>query len=165
MAVNAVVLLRTEESVRAEDLATLRKHILLDLNLTGEEDFYAGEIMLPITVEDMQGPVVAFPGNWYKLGLLHRYFGPGYEQGTFPIFVGIAEWLENQLPSCEIWYGSNGRDDEDFVRFDAERRRSLLERYREVFGHLGYFPQIQTGGPRHLAGGPRDTQSGSGTEQ
>jgi hypothetical protein len=57
-----------------------------------------------------------------ELSLYGRYYGPGYERGDILIYCAMAEWLEVNIPGCEVWYGgdSSGVCAEPFT--EAKRR-------------------------------------------
>jgi hypothetical protein len=42
-----------------------------------------------------------------KISLMGRYYGPGYERGDILSYCAIAEWLEQNIPGCEVWYGGD----------------------------------------------------------
>jgi predicted RNA-binding Zn-ribbon protein involved in translation (DUF1610 family) len=65
-----------------------------------------------------------------------RYYGPGYERGDLPLLVMISEWLEENIPGAEVWYGgdSSGVEAEKFDR----RARNQLIRHFNKYGHAPY---------------------------
>lgn len=53
-------------------------------------------------------PIVAEPGEQFlNVHLMGRYYGPGYERGTWPILRAIIEWLRRRFPGGEVWYGGD----------------------------------------------------------
>lgn len=59
-----------------------------------------------------------------QLNLWGRYYGPGYERGDILTYCAIAEWLEQNIHGCEVWYGGDSGGVE-LKRFDAEYREEL----------------------------------------
>lgn len=58
--------------------------------------------------EDSDTPIKANQGECLlKLSLFGRYYGPGYERGDILTYCAIAEWLEINIPGCEVWYGGD----------------------------------------------------------
>lgn len=45
--------------------------------------------------------------QFVEVHLMGRYYGKGYERGSYPTLRAIAEWLEFKLPSGEVWYGGD----------------------------------------------------------
>lgn len=39
--------------------------------------------------------------------LISRYYGEGYERGDLLLIVSVIEWLEQRIPSAEVWYGGD----------------------------------------------------------
>ncbi len=58
------------------------------------------------------------------------YYGADYERGNPELFVKCAEWLEERIPSGEIYYGYDVND-ENVTRFDKAARNSLLQCSRQ----------------------------------
>jgi hypothetical protein len=92
--------------------------------------------------EDSYTPVKAEPGECLlELSLSGRYYGPGYERGNILVYCAIAEWLEHNIPGCEVWYGgdSSGVLAEPFNEAKrVELRKHLYgEEGREYFRHSG----------------------------
>ena len=58
-----------------------------------------------------------------EIDVTTRYYGPGYTRGDILTLCAVAEWCETNLPSAEIYYGS----DCDIVinLFDEDRRKNL----------------------------------------
>jgi hypothetical protein len=46
------------------------------------------------------------------------------------LYVKSAEWLERNIPKCEVYYGHDV-DDENISLFDKKAREELLEHYRK----------------------------------
>lgn len=76
-----------------------------------------------------------------ELSLWGRYYGEGYERGNILIYCAIAEWLEQNIRGCEVWYGgdSSGVCAKPFT--DAMRRKLRRHLYsqhgRDYFNHEG----------------------------
>lgn len=77
-----------------------------------------------------------------ELSLMGRYYGEGYERGDILKYCAIAEWLEANIPGCEVWYGgdSSGVCAEPFT---AERRAALRahlysDKGRDYFNRSGW---------------------------
>jgi hypothetical protein len=53
-------------------------------------------------------PIYAEEGEWLmELNLWGRYYGIGYERGDLLKYCAVAEWLEQNLPGCVIYYGGD----------------------------------------------------------
>ena len=65
-----------------------------------------------------------------------RYYGVGYERGNIVLLIGIAEWLEANIPDCEVWYGgdSSGVEAE---KFDRKARADVMRHFADG-GHTAY---------------------------
>lgn len=75
--------------------------------------------------EDSEVPVKARPGECLlQVSLYGRYYGPGYERGDILTYCAIAEWLELNIPGCEVWYGGDSSG-VCVERFDELKRREL----------------------------------------
>lgn len=73
------------------------------------------------------GPVeiVARPDECLlRLNLWGRYYGPGYERGDILKYCAIAEWLEQNIQGCEVWYGGDSSGIR-IRKFDAAYREKL----------------------------------------
>jgi hypothetical protein len=52
--------------------------------------------------------VYAGPGECLlRVSLWSRYYGKGYERGDILVLSATAEWLEANIPGCEVWYGGD----------------------------------------------------------
>lgn len=54
-----------------------------------------------------------------------RYYGPGYERGNILNYCAIAEWFEQNIPGCEVFYGGDGSV-QPFPAEERERMRAHL---------------------------------------
>ncbi len=105
-----------------------------DLN---DEDFHSGGPLLYLPREDYDlAHVVGEPGFLLKLNTCEEYYGVGYERGHLPLFVGIAEWLEQKLPGCRVFYGEDSSG--EGYPFDGPLRAAMME-YRRNVGTNLYF--------------------------
>ncbi len=100
-------------------LQNLRDKLLQDLKLTKEEFPLDG--VLPI--------MPAKTGNWLNVNLWKNYYGLGYERGNIILFIRCAEWLEENLPDCKVFYG---REDENVKLFDSVERKKYLTYFEKV---------------------------------
>ena len=97
------------------------------------EDFYhpTGPLIVVDEEDRPYMPVKDETSFWLNVNLWRNYFGPGYNRGNAELFVAVAEWLEQQLPGAEVYYGHDV-DDENVSRFDEPARKELLELYRSI---------------------------------
>ena len=78
--------------------------------------------------------ILAEEGEWFlRVSTCDRFYGVGYERGDILTHCAIAEWCEQNLPNCSVWYGgdSSGCCAE---LFDDEKRKELK---RHLFGPHG----------------------------
>lgn len=55
------------------------------------------------------GPSI-FPDEgetFIRVYLWTQYYGPEYERGDLPLIINVARWLEEKIPSAEVWYGGD----------------------------------------------------------
>lgn len=57
-----------------------------------------------------------------------RYYGEGYTRGDIITICAVAEWIEQNVPNCEVWYGgdSSGVCAEPFPDDVRRQHRKLL---------------------------------------
>lgn len=104
-------------------------------------------------------------GDWLRVPLWGRYYGPGYERGNLWDYIAVAEWIERNLDGTVYYRGDSGGM-EDLVIFDRAYRQSLIAHWAEHGGR----PYYQSSGwPRSGPEAPlcplcekRATQYGSG---
>ena len=74
-----------------------------------------------------------------RVYLSGRYYGELYERGYFPLYRNVAEWLEYNIPGCEIWYG--GDTGADLKHFNNEMRQELWKYYckNANLPYVGFF--------------------------
>jgi len=55
------------------------------------------------------GPYIeAQPGETLlEVHLAGRYYGVGYERGPILTFIAIADWIDANIPTAEVWYGGD----------------------------------------------------------
>lgn len=148
MPVGVEILIRLNERPSDDQLQSWRERALREFS--SEEKIssltYHGSV---ISVENdsfsYRGPLIYVEdwvpfndeeGVWLNLNLMHAYYGLNYERGDIKLFVRCAEWIEANLPNCQVFYGSDASDS-DFVLFDVKARRKLL-RYYELVGRKPY---------------------------
>ena len=79
-----------------------------------------------------------------EVNLSGRYYGVDYERGNIIVYCAVAEWLEQNIEGCEVWYGG---DSSGVLarKFDAaERNRLKAHLYskdgRDYFQEYGGMP-------------------------
>lgn len=51
---------------------------------------------------------VARPSEWFlNVSVWTRFYGVGYERGDVLFICAIASWLEQNIPSCTVFYGGD----------------------------------------------------------
>lgn len=135
MPVGVTMLVRLNQEPEDSLLQTLRIQFQHDLELT-EEDFYNSRFSRGPLVNVEEGdlpfmPVLDEKSAWLNVNLHRSYYGLGYERGDIRLFVRCAEWLEQHLRGCEVYYG-NDVDDENVHLFDKTTRETFMSYYREV---------------------------------
>ena len=94
------------------------------------DDFYLSGPLIVVPEKDRSDmPVKDESSAWLNVNLWKSYFGPGYERGNAELFVKVADWLEQQLPGSEVYYGHDVGG-ENVSKFDGSARNNLLEFYR-----------------------------------
>lgn len=75
------------------------------------------------------GPTLeAREGEWFLIAhVCSRFYGEGYERGDILFLSALAEWIEENIPNSEVWYGgdSSGTLAEPF----SEKRRLELRKH------------------------------------
>lgn len=88
--------------------------------------------------EDADEPIRANRGECLlEVNLWTRYYGIGYERGDLLTLCAIAEWLEYNIPGCEVWYGGDSSGVCAMPWPDDERRKLREHLYGE--GGRQYF--------------------------
>lgn len=102
----------------------LRRAIDLSFNA------YADDPAPPGAVWEQDGDdIVAGAGETFlKVSLWTRFYGEGYERGDILTICAVAEWIEQNMQPCEVWYGgdSSGVCAEPFPKERREELRALL---------------------------------------
>ena len=133
MSVSAVMYVYLEEYHADSVIAELGVELMQQFDLTAE-DFPVGGPLLYLPREDYDlAHVEGKPGFLLDVNLYRNYYYAGYERGDLPLFVGIAEWLEQKLPGCRVFYGEDCSG--EGYPFDAPMRNALIA-YREAVGHI-----------------------------
>ena len=136
MPLAAVMYAYLEEYCADSLIAELGVELMRQFELTAE-DFHAGGPLLYLPFEDYDlGHVVGEPGYLLNMNIRGSYYGVGYERGDLPLFVGTAEWLEQKLLGCRVFYGADTTG--DMISFDASVREILMA-YHNVVGWDIYF--------------------------
>jgi len=118
-------------------LVALRSEFLKAFSLDEKEDFYFDGPLTIIGEEDRPYmPVNDEHSTWLNVNLSKAYYGVGYERGNPQLFVRYAEWFEERLPNCQVYYGHDVND-ENVSLFDKSTRKKLMEYYQRV-GNLPY---------------------------
>lgn len=107
----------------------------------------------PGTRYTQDGPdVLALPDETLlQVNLWTRYYGVGYERGDLLTIIATAEWCEQNIPECEVWYGG---DSSGVVvePFPAEARAKLKHHLfsnegRAYFNYTGMASRPEDIGP------------------
>lgn len=90
-----------------------------------------------------QAPIPVEDGSvWVDVGTYRSAYERGYERGDPEFFVRLAEWLEERIPQCEVWYG-NEYTDSSIRLFSVKERQDLMEYYHRL-GHEPYDKKPRT---------------------
>ncbi len=98
----------------------------------------------PVALEDEAWAVA--PGA-YRVSLMGRYYGPGYERGNPTHYISVAWWLELRFPGCVVYYGGDSCELGANNLFGAEARERLMRHYVEHGGRPYYTNGHYYGGP------------------
>ena len=110
-------------------LQNLRVKFQRDLNLT-KQDFYSDGALIKVADEDFSF-MPTRNGKWLNVNFWKSFYGLGYERGDFGLFVRCAEWLEENLTDCKVFYGHDV-DDENVKLFDLVERGKYLAYFEKV---------------------------------
>lgn len=128
MPTNAVLVVRLRETPDSGDLNRWRRDLLTDFD---PDDFYH-DGPLQIVRGPSKGPVPIDDGScWLDVGICLNYYAVGYERGDPVHLARLAEWLEQRIPDCEVWYGHDIAD-ESIKPFGPAERNTLLLYFRQV---------------------------------
>ncbi len=130
MPINAIMLVRVKNIINAALLEKVRSEFQKKFEMD-DSDFYPEGCFVQLSKDDTLIPVKDDTSTWINVNFVLRYFGEDYQKGNFELFDICAEWIENNISGCEIWYGS----DENYVsitKLDPQRRKNLLDEYRKM---------------------------------
>lgn len=139
MATGVLMLVHTDKFISAAQAEELANKMLVDLALNMGDFYREGPLVfydredfahMP-TAEETRGT-----GFWLNVNLSKDYYFPGYERGDIKLFVQIAEWLEQQIPGCLIFY-THQCNEENAKLFDLSLRDKFL-RYHDWISHQPY---------------------------
>jgi hypothetical protein len=112
-------------------LQALRVGIQQDFNADKGYFSYEGPLKY-VNEEDLPFmPVNDSDSVWITVNLWCSYYGCGYERGDIKFLVECAEWLEQRLPSCKVYYGHDVND-ENVRLFDSATRAKFIAYYQQV---------------------------------
>lgn len=135
MATGVVILVRTEQEISDEDLKCLRHKFIKEMNLS-DEDFYNSSkdnALVKVSSKDFE-IIPANETSWLNVNFWKAYYDVGYERGDIKLYVESANWLKENLPDCQIYYGHDSND-ENIHLFDNATR--LLFQKQEPKNHVG----------------------------
>jgi len=88
---------------------------------------------------EQDSPITIYPKEneyFIRINLWTRYYGIRYERGDLPLILSVAEWMENKIPECEVWYGGDSSGIEA-IHFDKKERTKLFKHFVTV-NHTPY---------------------------
>lgn len=94
----------------------------------------------------------ARPGECFlSVNLSSRWYGIGYERGDLLTICATAEWIEQNVPDAEVWYGGDSSGVE-MTLFGHEERSALKAHLygdsgRDYFGSFGRISGREGKGP------------------
>jgi hypothetical protein len=131
MATDAVMYVYMEEYRDEKTMTSLASELMQQFDLS-EGDFPCGGPLVYMPQEDYDlAHVEGKPGFLLNVNLWRSYYYVGYERGDLTLFVNVAEWLEQRLFGCRVFYGHDGSDEGS--PFDAAVR-TALRTYRNKVG-------------------------------
>jgi hypothetical protein len=120
------MLVKTKQRFTEGNLRDLRLKFTNEMNLT-KEDFYYEGALIRVTHKDYE---IIGTGEeeflWLSINFHRAFYDIGYERGDIKLYIQCAEWLEKEIPDCEIYYG-NDVNDESIVLFDRQKQKELIE--------------------------------------
>jgi hypothetical protein len=91
-----------KETRRAlEIMKPIQASELEDYGLSKE---FAGKV---VWTQDGDEIVAGSDEQFIKVNLMGRYYGKGYERGSWPDLRACIFWLSTRLPNGEVWYGGD----------------------------------------------------------
>lgn len=151
MGIDATMLIRNVPPVSESQLKEWNWHLI---STFGKDNFFGinrekGESAIRISEEngtvfytDATDPEVRPGEQFLEVKLMSRYYGEGYERGDLTTICAIAEWIEQNIPNSEVWYGGDSSGIE-LVRFDKIERERLKHHLYSVSGK-DYFNDRQS---------------------
>jgi hypothetical protein len=141
MSLNVVMQVYVEDRIDDETLSRLRVELLVQFDLTGEDFYFESDsgsgiplVFVPREDYELAG-LEGEPGDLLNVNFWHSYYGVGYERGDLLLFITTAEWLEERLPGCRLFYGPDSTG--ETRPFDAPER-ARIRKYFEQVGHEPY---------------------------
>lgn len=113
MGIDAEMLLRINQPVMDEEIAVWSYSIAETL---GAGNFFIQRdgknpqgAISRVALWEQDGPDIEPKEgeSFLRLHFWSRYWGPGYERGDLLFLISCAEWAEQNIPDCEVWYGGD----------------------------------------------------------
>ena len=127
MGVDAVLFVRTKRVYSREEVLDLSYRMCAALG--------ADEFMLD---RERNKHALSLCGSTIEANIWYRYYGIGYERGSWPGIYAVARWLAGNIEGT-VYYGGDSSDPENFATFDSQQ-----EELWDHFLKVGHFPY--TGG-------------------
>jgi hypothetical protein len=136
MGVGGELFILVKGKVDLDYLSYLRQEVKRITGLTDEGFSFEGP--MKVLAEDayehdyysLFTPLARDSYTWISVNTIESYYDIGYERGDISIIIKIAEWLEEKLPTGQIYYGDDTGG--ALPLFDECRRTYLLQHYRKV---------------------------------
>jgi len=139
MGIDAEMFVRTTCNHSDDEIKTWSWHLcsaigpdkfFINRKAKAKDGFEARTALTRISEYEQDGPTIEpEPGETFiRVHLRSRYYGPAYERGDILTICAVAEWLEQNIPSAEVWYGgdSSGVEAEPFNEAKRREYKSLL---------------------------------------
>ncbi len=134
MPLDMVMYVYVDEYRQAANLIRLGEELISHFDLC-REDFGSGGPLVYLPREDYDlAHVESKPGFLLDLNMRANYYFVGYERGDARLIVQVAEWLEERLPACKVYYGE---DSSGIGRPFGQLARAKLMNY---YSKVGYEP-------------------------
>jgi hypothetical protein len=121
---------RLQTMPSSQEIELIRNEFVQAMGLAANDFYLSGPLTVVSPSDHQFMPVKDESSRWLDVNLWKPYYAAGYERGNPELFVKCAEWLEERIPSAEIYYGHDVND-ENVSRFDNAARTSLLDSYRQ----------------------------------
>lgn len=133
MPTGAVLLIKVPSSFAFASLGHLRERLVSECEID-LEDFRSGG-PLEIVRSESGGPYPFKDDRviWINSNLWNAYFDEEYPRGNIERIVMVADWCDQNIPECEIWYGHD-IDDDNLKPFPPTRRQDLVKFSHELRG-------------------------------